>query len=208
MVVPRSSPVRLVATSIAGRGQVQQGRGYLRGMPAPPWSPGAGTGAEGAGGGGAPDEDRDAVQAKRGGGPRAERGRGQCGRDREVAHRGGQEQRRSRRPAGARAEEAADDGRGREKQRQGPGDGGVTNGEVDLGGDEGDQGRDRGERGAGGGRLRPARREGAGNRAGQGPQGDADRKRERDDHGQVRDDTRRGEAGPARLQGQDRGGEH
>jgi hypothetical protein len=78
---------------------------------------------------------------------------------------------------------------------------------VDLGGDEGDQGRDRGEGGAGGGRFRAAGRQGAGDRAGPGAQGDAGRQREGDDHGQVLDHARRGEAGVAGFQGQDRGGQ-
>jgi hypothetical protein len=45
-----------------------------------------GPAAERARGGGAPDQDEDAVQAERGGGGRAEGGRGKARGDREVPH--------------------------------------------------------------------------------------------------------------------------
>src|SRR6185437_15165996 len=171
------------------------------------WSSGGGAGTEGAGGGRAPDQDRDAVQAQRGGGLRAEGGRGQGGRGREVAHRGGEEQRRTGRPGGAHAQDAADDRRRRQEQDQSAGHGGVAGGPVNLGGDESDQGRDRGDGGAGRGRFRAAAGQGASDRAWPGPQDDADGQREGDDHGQVRDDAGRGEARVPGLQGQDRRGQ-
>ena len=165
--------------------------------------------AQDAGHRGAPDQDDDAVQAEGGRGGGAEGGGREAGRDREVAHRRGEQQRGGGRAGAAEAEETADQGRAEQEDEQRGRHREVGDGQPDLGRDQRDEGGYGREGGPGGGGFRAGggQETGGGEPAGRRAGGQADRERQRYHQSEIGDDAARRHARAPGLLGQDRPGQ-